>query len=193
MEKPDDVLIEEYRKGSIQALGCIYDRYSKPLMGYLLRLLGNRDEAEDLLQETFCRLVEKLDYYQARGQFKAYIYRLAHNLAIDFVRRRKFVEHPAFSENQTEALEQLLAGQCSETGNPFPDPAEEAQKQQAIERLVMAVRQLPEEQKQVVAMKHYSGLSFREIAEILGIPLNTALGRMHYAIKNLRKLLSEWI
>jgi RNA polymerase sigma-70 factor (ECF subfamily) len=193
MDKPDDELIGEYRNGSIQALGVVYDRYSKPLYCYLLRLLGNKDEAEDLLQETFCRLVEKLDYYQTRGQFKAYIYRLAHNLAIDYVRRRKFVEHPAFSENQTEKLEQLLAGQASDVGNPFPDPAEEAQKQQTIERLVLAVKQLPEDQKQVVAMKHYSGLSFKEIAEILGIPINTALGRMHYAIKNLRKLLAEWV
>lgn len=176
----DDQLVAEYKEGNDQALGLLYDRYYRILFNYLCGVLGNRESAEDILQETFCTLVRKLDLYQPRGKFKPYLFRIAYNLAVDRIRKDGRTPGTA-----TPFLDDFY--QEENNGNPLP----EIEKTEILENTIRAVQKLSPEQRQVLLLKHFSGLTFREISEIMGIPLNTALGRMHYAIRNLRKLLSD--
>lgn len=187
----DDQLIDRYRQGEVEALGQLYDRYGVKLYGYFIRLTGSRNGSEDLLQETFCRLIEKLDRYQPRGQFKAFLFRMAHNLAVDRMRAWKFRDESDSLDKDRQNKEDFMTGQSIKMGLDCPDPAEETEKMELEARLREAIDQLPPEQRQVLVMKHYTDLTFREVAEAVGIPLNTALGRMHYAILNLRKFLSD--
>lgn len=187
----DDRLIEEYKNGSSEAMGILYDRYSGILYGYLSRMMGNRDEAGDLVHDTFCRLIERLDRYRAQDQFKAFLFRIAHNLAVDNLRKRKYFQSDKSENDQVEQREKMLTEQRKKSTNGSDNPADKVEEKEVLERLGAAIVQLPEDQKQVLLMKHYSGMTFREIADIVGIPLNTALGRMHYAIRNLRKTLDD--
>ena len=187
----DDRLIEEYKNGNSEAMGILYDRHSGALYGYLLRMMGNRDEAGDLMHDTFCRFIERLDRYRSQDQFKAFLFRIAHNLAVDSLRRRKYFLNDKSENNQSEHQEKILTEQRKKNGRGSDNPADKVEEKEVLERLGAAIVELPEDQKQVLLMKHYSGMTFREIAEIIGIPLNTALGRMHYAIRNLRKLMDD--
>ncbi len=187
----DDRLIEEYKNGSSEAMGILYDRYSGALYGYLLRMMGNRDEAGDLLHDTFCRLIQKLNRYTAQDQFKAFVFRIAHNLTIDSLRRRKYFLSDKSDNDNVEQREKLLTEQRNKSVNGSDNPADKVEEKEILDRLGAAIVQLPDDQKQVLLMKHYTGMTFREIADITGIPLNTALGRMHYAIRNLRKRLDD--
>ncbi|MCD4784306.1 MAG: sigma-70 family RNA polymerase sigma factor [Candidatus Eremiobacteraeota bacterium] len=186
MEKfDDDKFIAKYREGDLSALGVLYDRYSGPLYGYLMRITGSREEADDILQDTFCKLIEKLERYHPRGKFKSYIFRIAHNLAIDNLRKRRFRE-----DGDMEHYEKRITTCAANPGISPKDPAQEVVEREIVEKLKSAIDKLPDEQKQVLIMKHYSGMKFREIAEAMEIPLNTALGRMHYALRYLRKMLA---
>lgn len=192
MEKfDDDKLIARYREGDLSALGVLYDRYSGPLYGYLMRMTGSREEADDILQDTFCKLIEKLERYHPRGKFKSYLFRIAHNLAIDSLRRQKFREDSPSLKSDMQHYEKTITTRAANPGITPKDPAQEVEEREIVGRLKSAIAELPEEQKQVLIMKHYSGMKFRDIADVMEIPLNTALGRMHYALRNLRKILSD--
>lgn len=187
----DDRLIEEYKNGNQEAMGILYDRHSGALYGYLLRIMGNTDEASDLMQDTFCRFIEKVNRYKSQDQFKAFLFRIAHNLAVDSLRRRRFILNDKSENDQAEHREKMLTEQEKKNSGSSDNPADKVEEKEVLERLGAAIVDLPEDQKQVLLMKHYTGMTFREIADIIGIPLNTALGRMHYAIRNLRKQLDD--
>ena len=192
MEKlNDDQLVEKYREGNLEALSVLYNKYSGQIYGYLYRMTGNREEAGDLVQDTFCRFIEKIHRYSPRDRFKSYLFRIAHNLAIDHLRRRKFVANNNSGNEDMEYHEKILTEQQARLKDTSDDPVDKVEDLEKLSRLGEAIVKLPDEQKQVLVLKHFSGLTFREISEMIGIPLNTALGRMHYAIRNLRKMLSD--
>jgi len=192
MEKlDDDKLIANYKDGDLSALGVLYDRYSGPLYSYLIRITGSGNEANDILHDAFCKLIEKLERYHPRGKFKSYIFRIAHNLAIDRIRRRKFRDAGDYLKNDMEQYEKTITTRAANHDVTPRDPSHEVEEMEIVVRLKLAISKLPEDQKQVLIMKHYSGMKFRDIADVMGIPLNTALGKMHYALRNLRKFLSD--
>lgn len=176
----DEALLERLRAGEAVAGDALVKRYCQPLMRYLQRVAGEQ-MAEELHQQTWLSVldhVEKFDPASSGGGFKAWVFRIATNKANDFWRSRGR-ERAAkeglrlVAEEEAPAAEQRLEG------------SEQAEK------LKRAIQQLPEAQRQVLMLRYYSNLKFVEIAQILGCPLNTALGRMHKAILKLKDLMSE--
>ncbi len=185
----DDELVRLARSGCAWAFDRIVERYHRPLFNFLLRMLKNREDAEDVLQEVFIRAAGGIKKYRPESRFKSWLFTIANNLAVSRLRknkRRKILGFVRTGEQESEA-ENPVYSIPDETYEPGR-AAERAELEAVIEK---AVESLPPEQKQVFLLREYSGLSFREIAEILNIPLNTALGRMHYAYSKLREAFKE--
>jgi len=183
--KDDAELHAAYHKhGDEAAFAELMRRHGPPLMKYLRGLLGsNSPEADDVYQETWLRMINKGSKWNG-GSFKAWMTTIAHNLAIDTIRRRK----PAISldaENESGAkLSDLLR-------DNRPTASEQIASNETELEITAAVQDLPEDQKEVFLMRTAEGLSFKEIAESLNISINTALGRMHYAVGKLKKTLAH--
>jgi RNA polymerase sigma-70 factor (ECF subfamily) len=170
----DSALITAHQTGDTGALPVLMSRYQPGLMGFLKSRVGA--EAEDLHQETWCRVSSGLHGYQERGTFKAWLYQIARRLVIDFRRRRG-------------ARVQLVLGQDKammvQPGSSQPDQVIAAQDVAQV--LDHALLQMAPEVAEVVRLRLIEGVRFKEIARRQGIPLNTALGRMHRALKHLRQ------
>lgn len=177
-EPSDEILVRRLRDSDADAGEELVRRYSEPLLGYLRRMSGSDHTAEELHQATWVSVLEHLGRFDARSQaggFKAWLYRIATNKANDFFRR---------SGRESAAT----AGLRLVTEPSVLDPDQMDQNEQ-YERLTAAIAKLPEAQREVLLLRYYSGLKFVEIAELLGCPLNTALGRMHKAMKRLGTLM----
>lgn len=174
----DEALVGLLRSGELSAGEQLARRYYQPLMRYLQRLTGHDYLAEDLHQQTWLSVLDHLDKFDAgaAGGFKAWLFRIATNKAHDFWR-----SHGRW-RNAHQGLRLV-----SESESPAADQEPSRIEEQA--RLRLAIEQLPELQRQVVMLRYYSGLKFTEIAQALGCPLNTALGRMHKAVCRLRQLM----
>lgn len=174
----DEILVRRLRDGDADAGEELVRRYSGPLLGYLRRMSGSDHTAEELHQAAWVSVLEHLERFDARSQaggFKAWIYRIATNKANDFFRRS--------GRESTARAGLRLVKPASAVDSDSLDQAEQAQ------RLQEAIAKLPEAQREVLLLRYYSGLKFVEIAELLGCPLNTALGRMHKAMKRLGTLM----
>lgn len=181
----DDQLVKAYASGDNEAFDNLLKRHQDRIFNYILRIIKNEDIANDIFQETFVKaiLTIKQGRYTENGRFPAWISRIAHNLIIDHYRQEK-------SENvQSADIEEIdvfnRKDLCEAT----------------IEDLIIAdqirddvkylIELLPELQREVLKMRYYQNLSFKEIAELTGVSINTALGRMRYAIINIRRLAAE--
>lgn len=174
----DRDLVELCRTGDDDAFNELYGRYRLPLFAYLHRLLpGNKPLVDDFFQQVWIRAVRNWERYTDQQLLLAWLCRIAHNLVMDHFRSNANREMVEISEN-------LLA----ETFNP-----EEILQQQKLDEAVQdAIEKLPPEQKEIVRLRA-QGISFKDIAEQKKISLNTALGRMHYAVKNLQKMLEDFL
>jgi len=174
----DDVLVERLREGEIGAGEELARRYYEPLMRYLTRVTGREHLAEDLFQQTWLSVLDHLDRFDPgrSGGFKAWLFRIATNKANDHWRSRG-------REKSAKAGLRLV------TDETLPAPGERLEATEQQQKLQWAIDQLPEAQREVVLLRYYSGLKFVEIAELLGCPLNTALGRMHKATLKLKELM----
>jgi RNA polymerase sigma-70 factor (ECF subfamily) len=179
MASEDSELIRAYQKGDVEAFEALVRKYQQPLFTFLMRLVGNRQSAEDLFQDTFVRVLRALPNYREDRRFSGWLFGIANNLAIDWLRRRQ-VRRGRFVEDE-EALRNAVDGQSS------TDAALE--RAELARMLEEALQQLSEKQRQVFLLRQHSDLSFKEIAEQLGEPLNTVLSHMHYAVTKLRKQL----
>ena len=176
----DEALLQRLRSGEVAAGEALVKRYCQPLMRYLQRVAGEQ-MAEELHQQTWVSVldhVEKFDPGSSGGGFKAWLFRIATNKANDFWRSR----------GREKAAKEGLRLVVDEEG-PAADDRLEGSEQ--AEKLRRAIGQLPEAQRQVLMLRYYSNMKFVEIAEVLGCPLNTALGRMHKAMMKLKDLMSE--
>ena len=181
-------LLRRARRRDPQALHKLVDMYSARLFGLLYRLTGSREAAEDLLQETFLRVVRMIPEYQHGGRFEAWLFRIAANLARDHARRLKRRGRPlALAEPDQEGE----PGWWDVADARRPDPVGELLKKEARQRLSAVLQELTEMDREIVLLRHFSELTFREIAEMLDIPLGTALARAHRALKRLKAALGE--
>lgn len=139
--------------------------------GYAMRVLGRAAEAEEVVSETFLRVCKNKEQYRGRGSLRAWVFRIAHRLCLDALRGKEK------SKKSVSLPEQLVSA------DPPPAVLSEQRERQAI--MAKAIERLSAEQKEVIALKIYGDLTFREISETLGIPLNTAMGRMHQGLKRL--------
>lgn len=178
----DEVLVNLYAEGDNKAFDILLERYEEKLFSYILFYVRNRDVADDIFQDTFVKAVITIQQgrYVENGRFLAWIMRIAHNLIIDYFRQ---VRNENNVSNDEVAYDLFNNIRLSE-GNAETKMVHE----QVLEDVKLLVKYLPENQKEVVRMRFYQGLSFKEIAEITGVSINTALGRMRYALLNLRKM-----
>ncbi len=185
----DDELAALVKDGSAGAFDLIIDRYYRMVFNYLLRVLANREDAEDALQDVFIKVAGSMAKYRMEGKLKSWVFTIASNAAITKIRQRKrrrvfrgFIYGPEGGEEENPV--DRIADESFE-------PAKTASNNEIRRILESAVDSLSFDQKQVFTLRHFSGLSFKEISELLGVSLNTALGRMYYANKNLRKILGD--
>ena len=177
----DHELVVLYEQGKDQAFDVLLSRYKDYIYSYILFLVRNQDYADDIFQETFTRAIVAIrsHRYQTTGKFNAWLIRIAHNLVIDMARNgdsNNVVSSDDFSKdilNNINLSEGTLESQLI--------------KEQNIKTLNQLLEYLPEPQREVIIMHFYEDLPFREIAEKTGVSINTALGRMRYAIINLRR------
>lgn len=183
METQDNSWLRRYRAGDVGAIGEMVEHYRRPLFGYILRMTESQDDAEDIFQEVWIRALRHVDQYKEK-RLLSWLFRIAHNLIIDRARKKKpDISLNASFDDQT-SLEERVPG-------PLPSPADQAGDKDTGQRITIAVNQLPLEQRSVFLMRMHGNLSFKEIARLQGISVNTALGRMHYAIEKLRKRLAD--
>lgn len=182
-EVSDEELVDRLRGGEVQAGETLCKRHAAGLIGYLNKMTLSMHMAEELHQQAWLSVLENIDRFDARGgagggvgTFKAWLYRIATNKANDQWRSRG---------RQKVAYAGLRLVSESDT----PDSQQAMSDTEDVVRLRAAIEQLPEAQRQVVQMRYYANLKFNEIAEVLGCPINTALGRMHKATLRLRQLL----
>lgn len=181
----DEQLVRAYAQGNNEAFDVLLKRHQDRVFNYILRIIKNEDIANDIFQETFVKaiLTIKQGRYTENGKFPAWISRIAHNLIIDFYRQEK-------SENlQSADLEDVDVLNRKEL---CEDTIEDAIiSEQIRDDVKYLINELPHLQREVLKMRYYQNLSFKEIAETTGVSINTALGRMRYAILNLRRIASE--
>lgn len=181
----DQGLLNSYLSGDQSAISQLIERHSRRVREYIRMMVKDSDVADDIFQETFIKAVRVIDEgrYTDNGRFLSWILRIAHNQIIDYFRSRKQQKHV----NEADAGYNVL-GTLRFAEHTVEDDMVSAQITSDVRRLV---EMLPEEQREVVMLRYYSGLSFKEIAEQTNVSINTALGRMRYALINLRKLIKD--
>ncbi len=181
-----DELLSRARQRDADALSELVQVYSTRVYGLLFRLTGNRDVAEDLMQETFLRLLRTIEAYEHVGRFESWLFRIAANLARDRARQRaRRGEHLSIDVPVTGELD------ADRSRNERSGPHDQAERAESGRRLTAALQKLPPADREMVLLRHYSELSFKEIAELLDIPLGTALARAHRALQRLRSELAD--
>ena len=193
--KPDELgpLIDRAKQRDPGAFDALVDAYGRRLYGYIYRLTGSRLDAEDLLGELFVRLVRTIDQYQHDGRFEAWIFRIATNLARDHVRRNRRAPATVSIDAETAAGpddgDPPAWRELADISGPPPDASLELREE--VDDLQRALAQLPAAEREVIMLRHFSGLSFADIAEAMGTPLGTALARSHRGLQRLRELLED--
>ncbi|MCH5241165.1 MAG: sigma-70 family RNA polymerase sigma factor [Muribaculaceae bacterium] len=181
----DEQLVKAYAEGKNEAFDILLKRHQERVFNYILRIVKNEDIANDIFQETFVKaiLTIKQGRYTENGKFPAWISRIAHNLIIDFFRQEKSENHQSADLEEVDILNRKEL--CEAT---IEDVLVSDQIREDVKYLI---KELPPLQREVLNMRYYQNLSFKEIAEMTGVSINTALGRMRYAILNLRRMASE--
>src|SRR4051794_12482551 len=185
-EHTDEELLAAYQQGDPGAFEALLRRHRAPLFTFLLRMLGDRERAEDLAQETFLRIVKGAQAWEHRSRFQSWMYAIARNLCADGARRDRF--------RKTESLdaEPVAGGATIADGlqDPGPSPERAAESERLRPVLQRALLALPADQREVFVLREQAGLPFREIAEIVAANENTVKSRMRYALEGLRKALA---
>ncbi len=180
----DSVLVRDYMRGDERALEILIGKHNQRLTSFIYSKVLDRDIAEDIFQDTFIKVIKTLKRgsYNEEGKFLPWVMRIAHNLIIDHFRKNRrmpkfdgsddFNIFSVISDDKLNAEKQLI-------------------KDQIDSDLGLLIKELPEDQKEVLVMRIYKDMSFKEISENTGVSINTALGRMRYALINLRKIIEK--
>ena len=181
----DDDLIHDLRAGNTDSLGILVARWEGPLFRFVYRLLDRKDDARDVCQETFLRILRKSDRFREGARFSTWMYQIALNLCRDHLRRRR--RWGAIIEEKIEASGELRPAAPSGAH----DPAEQLASRERSAAVALALAEIPPEQREVLVLKEFEGLKFREIAEILGCPESTVKSRMYYGLTGLKSALAR--
>ena len=181
---PDSTLVKDFIKGNEKSLAVLINRHQQRLYSFIYSKVLNRDIAENVFQDTFIKVIRTLKKgnYNEEGKFLPWVMRIAHNLVIDHFRKTNRM--PAFKNTEEFDIFSVIG-----------DGNLNAEKKMIQEKICTDVRalieELPAEQKEVLIMRMYKDMSFKEISENTGVSINTALGRMRYALMNMRKLIEN--
>ena len=177
----DNELVQRFISGDQNSLEILIHRHKSRVFSYILLIVRNQELAEDIFQETFIKVIKSLKKgkYTDNGKFISWVLRISHNLIIDHFRKEKLKGTVSNDSMETDLF----------NSPKFADETVEDQLvySQILSEVKDLVKELPEDQQQVIYMRHYLDLSFKEIADLTDVSINTALGRMRYALINLRK------
>ena len=181
---PDAILVQQYITGNELALSQLIERHKSRIYGFIYSKLNDRDLCDDIFQDTFIKVIRtlKTKTYNEEGKFLPWVIRIAHNLIVDHYRKNK--KMPMTRETETYSIFEFIKDNSSTIEGQLITEQVEVDLKRLIE-------ELPNDQKEVLVMRMYEDLSFKEISEQTGVSINTALGRMRYALMNLRKLIEK--
>ena len=184
IQLPDASLIKEYIDGNEDALAKLIKRHESKIYGFIYSKVPDRDVTNDIFQDTFIKVINTLksNSYNEEGKFLPWVMRIAHNLIIDHFRKSK--KMPLFRETEEFSIFSNMTDESLTVENQIIAD----QVQLDIKKLI---EELPDDQKEVLIMRMYQDMSYKEIAETTGVSINTALGRMRYALLNLRKVIDK--
>jgi RNA polymerase sigma-70 factor (ECF subfamily) len=187
MENTDKNLIDAHRKGDQKAFGEIVHRYGDSVLGYLIRMTGNREQAEDLFQETFKRVHEKSHTFIG-SEFKSWLFRIATNVTYDGFRKRRQVESHHRQINYNNENNERLVSAVTDNSN---NPSTVAIKTEQIKQVRQAIDSLPDRQRATLVLAYYQKLSYREVAAALDCSIGTVKTQMYRALRTLAQKLPE--
>jgi RNA polymerase sigma factor (sigma-70 family) len=181
----DQNLVQAYIKGDHSAIEVLINRHRSKVYTYILLTIKNQQLAEDLFQETFIKVIQSLrrGKYKDNGKFLSWVIRIAHNLIIDHFRKEKQMNSISNDDSEVDLFNSKKLSDSN--------IEELIINSQIKSEIRILINELPDDQREVVLLRHYGGLSFKEIANQTDVSINTALGRMRYALINLRKLIQE--
>jgi len=190
IDTADEDLMLQYQRGEVRAFEVLLSRHRKPVYNFILRILGDRETAEDLLQEAFMRVIKGAEAYKRQGKFTTWLYTIARNLCVDQIRRRKHRKHasldaPMDTTDDSGTLLDVLPS------NEMASDRKSVNKQMH-ETMQRAIEALSEEQREVFLMREFLDMPFKQIADVVGVPENTVKSRMRYALEKLRLELDEY-
>ncbi|WP_298476213.1 sigma-70 family RNA polymerase sigma factor [uncultured Maribacter sp.] len=181
----DAVLVKQYINGDERALASLIDKHNKRINGFIYSKVGDREVTEDIFQDTFMKVIRTLKRgaYNEEGKFLPWVMRIAHNLIIDHFRKTNRM--PKFDGSDTFSIFSII-------GDERLNIEKQLIKEQIDTDLSLLIKELPKDQQEVLEMRIYKDMSFKEISDNTGVSINTALGRMRYALINLRKIIEEY-
>ena len=181
----DYELIERFINGEESCFNLLISRHKNKVYAYISMYIRDQALAEDLFQDTFVKVIQSVrsGRYQDNGKFISWVMRIAHNLIIDHFRRIKQMNTISNDDYESDIFNSKKLAEANIEDHII--------KRQVLKDVRKMISQLPEDQREVVILRHYAGLGFKEIADITDVSINTALGRMRYALINMRKLMEE--
>lgn len=181
---PDAILVKNYISGDESALTSLIERHQSKIYGFIYSKVNDRDLSDDIFQDTFIKVINtlKTKSYNEEGKFLPWIMRIAHNLVVDHYRKSN--KMPFNRETEEYSIFNYMSDNAPTIESKMITDQVEAD-------LTRLLDELPEDQKEVLVMRMYQDLSFKEISELTGVSINTALGRMRYAVINLRKIIEK--
>ncbi|WP_269239801.1 RNA polymerase sigma factor [Flavobacterium limnophilum] len=184
IQLPDALLVKKYVDGNEDALTVLINRHQSKIFGFIYSKISDRDISNDIFQDTFIKVIRTLksQSYNEEGKFLPWVMRIAHNLIIDHFRKNK--KMPMFRETEEFSIFSIMTDDSLTIENKIIRDQVEMDLKKLIE-------ELPADQKEVLVMRMYQDMSFKEISEITGVSINTALGRMRYALMNMRKVIDK--
>ncbi|OYU79579.1 MAG: RNA polymerase subunit sigma-24 [Flavobacterium sp. BFFFF1] len=184
VQTPDALLLKSYVAGDENALATLIKRHQSKLYGFIYSKVADRDIADDIFQDTFIKVIKTLksNAYNEEGKFLPWVMRIAHNLIVDHFRRNKKMPMSRDTE------EYSVFSYMSDNEPNIEAKMITMQIEKDLQKLIM---ELPDDQRDVLMMRIYQDLSFKEISDLTGVSINTALGRMRYALMNLRKIIEK--
>ncbi len=189
-DQADEDLMVLYQRGEVRAFEILLVRHRKPLYNFILRYLGDKETAEDLLQEAFMRVIKGAEAYKRQAKFTTWLYTIARNLCVDQTRRRKHRKHasldaPLDASDESGTLLDVL---------PSKEMASDRKSvnKQLHQTMQRAIASLSDEQREVFLMREFLDMPFKQIADVVGVPENTVKSRMRYALDKLRLELDEY-
>ncbi len=189
-EQADEHLMVLYQKGEVRAFEVLLSRHRKPVYNFILRFVGDKETAEDLLQETFLRVIKGAEAYKRQAKFTTWAYTIARNLCVDQSRRRKHRKHASL-DAPLDASEESGTLMDVIPGNEMASDRKTVNKQLHA-TMQKAIAELSEEQREVFLMREFLDMPFKQIADVVGVPENTVKSRMRYALEKLRLELDEY-
>lgn len=181
----DKELVMRYQAGDVSCFQILVDRYQNKVYSYIMMLVRDRQLADDLFQDTFLKIIRTIKggAYKEEGKFIQFAMRIAHNLIIDYFRKEKRLP---MVDPTKEDYDMLANARMKD-----PSVEERIITEQIYDDLRKMINRLPDEQREVLNLRFYSDMSYKEIADVTNVSINTALGRMRYALINLRKIAEE--